>query len=347
MNLTLSAIDRDRYERDLADFLPPLVIDAHTHVWLKRFLRDEPALARGPQWPMRVADENPIEDLLETYRLMLPRQRVRPLLFGWVDRNVDLVDSNAYSSQAAVAHRLPCLLVTRPDWSAAELERMVTAGGFAGLKPYLNWAAPHIPSHEITIYDFLPPHQLEVASAHRWMITLHIPRPGRLRDPLNLRQLQEIEREYPGVRLVVAHIGRAYCPEDIGEAFAVLGRTERLSFDISANTSAEAMEQLLRAVGPRRVLFGSDMPVVRMRMRRICEKGNYVNLVPRGLYGDVCDDPHMREVEGEEAGQLSFFLYEQLLALRRASEAVGLGAPDLRDIFHENAARLLGWDPCL
>jgi uncharacterized protein len=72
------------------------------------------------------------------------------------------------------------------------------------------------------------------------------------------------------------------------------------------------MEQLLRAVGSRRVVFGSDLPVVRMRMRRIRERGFYVNLVPPGLYGDVSDDPHMREVaEADGAGQ-SFFMYEEL-----------------------------------
>ena len=103
----------------------------------------------------------------------------------------------------------------------------------------------------------------------------------------------EIEHRYPNVQLVIAHIGRAYCPEDVGDAFQLLRDARRMHFDFCANTSAYAMEHLLRAVGPQRVVFGSDMPVVRMRMRRICEQGFYVNLVPRGLYGDVSDDPHM------------------------------------------------------
>ncbi|GAG42576.1 unnamed protein product, partial [marine sediment metagenome] len=48
-----------------------------------------------------------------------------------------------------------------------------------------------------------------------------------------------------------------------------------------------------------------------MRMRRICENGNYVNLVPKGMYGDISGDIHMRDVEGPQADQLSFFMYEQ------------------------------------
>ena len=120
------------------------------------------------------------------------------------------------------------------------------AGGFLGLKPYLNQAPIHIPSAEITIYDFLPHAHLEVADAHGWIVLLHIPRPARLRDPLNLASLREIERRYPHLHLVNAHIGRAYCPEDIGDALEVLADTERMSFDFSANVNATVIEQALR-----------------------------------------------------------------------------------------------------
>jgi hypothetical protein len=127
----------------------------------------------------------------------------------------------------------------------------------------------------------------------------------------------------------------------VGDAFTVLAQTQRMLFDISANTNAAAFEQLIRAVGPRRILFGSDLPITRMRTRRICEKGNYVNLVPKGLYGDVSNDTHMREVDGEQAEALSFFLYEEIDAFRRAAQATGLTPQDIKDVFHGNAARVI------
>jgi predicted TIM-barrel fold metal-dependent hydrolase len=170
---------------------------------------------------------------------------------------------------------------------------------------------------------------------------LHIPRSARLRDPVNLADMLEIERRYPNARVIIAHVGRAYCPEDVGDAFAVLAQTQRLLFDISANTNAAVFEQLIRTVGPRRILFGSDLPITRMRMRRICENGNYVNLVPKGLYGDVSDDKHMREVEGEQAEALSFFLYEEIDAFRRAAQATALTPRDIEDVFYGNAMRLI------
>jgi predicted TIM-barrel fold metal-dependent hydrolase len=340
MNLNILSIDRAFYAERL-DYLPTRMLDIHTHVWLRAHRQAAAVERRGPTWPGRVADENPIEDLVEAYRLMLPKQTVIPLIFGPATQEYDLDASNRYVSEVAAQRRLPSFLVTRPEWSARDLEQRVTGGGFLGLKPYLEWAPPHIASDDITIFDFLPHHHLQAANAHGWIVMLHIPRRGRLRDPLNLEMMLEIEHRYPNVQLVIAHIGRAYCPEDVGNAFDVLREARRMHFDFCANTSAYAMEQLLRAVGPQRVLFGSDMPVVRMRMRRICEQGFYINLVPQGLYGDVSDDPHMREVSDPEGAQLSFFLYEELLAFREAAEAVGLSARDVADVMYFNAARLI------
>jgi predicted TIM-barrel fold metal-dependent hydrolase len=342
MVVEIKDVDRDFYAAHLADFLPAQIVDVHTHVWLHSFALDTPPDLRLAQWPAHVAADNAIEELQATYRLMLPRQHVTPVLFGWPERTIDTAKTNAYTGQVAHQHGFPGLLVSRPEWPAAQLEQAVAQHGLLGLKPYLSFAPLDMRSADITIYDFLPHEHLEVADAHGWIVMLHIPRPGRLKDPVNLAQLLEIEHRYPRVRLIVAHIGRAYCDEDIGNAFDRLKETERMCFDFSANTNAEVMAQLLAAVGPRRVLFGSDLPISRMRLRRICEGGTYINLVPTGLYGDVSDDPHMREVpDPGGAGRITFFMYEQLLAFRQAAEAAHLDAADVAGVFAHNAQRLI------
>ena len=67
----------------------------------------------------------------------------------------------------------------------------------------------------------------------------------------------------------------------------------------------------------------------------------YVNLVPKGAYGDVSRDSHMREVEGQEAECLSFFMYEEIHAFREAAEGAGLSREDIEDVFCANARKLL------
>jgi predicted TIM-barrel fold metal-dependent hydrolase len=339
--MQIKPLDRTIYQRQLADFLPARIIDIHTHVWKQSFLTPEPHGERGAQWASKVAAEIDPEELVACYGEMLPQQQVTPLLFGMPGRNVDTDANNAWVSQKASDKGFPALLISKPELPPQELERQVAQGGFLGLKPYLEFAPPHLASDQITIFDFLPPAHLEMADAHGWIVMLHIPRSGRLKDPLNLAQMLEIEQKYPHIRLIIAHIGRAYCPADMGNAFEVLQGSQRISFDFSANTNTEVMVELIRAVGSRRILFGSDMPITRMRMRRICERGVYINLVPPGLYGDLSQDPHMREVSPAEAGQLSFFLYEEILAFRRAAEITHLSVDEIDAVFYGNARCLI------
>ena len=335
-------VDRQVYENELRDFLPEKMIDMHTHVWLDRFkAHSKDAFARVVQWPSLVAKENPVEDLIETYKLMFPAQQVTPLMFSSIKTGDDFDGLNNYIRESSQKYHFPALLYAKPEWSGEEVEKRVIEGGFLGLKVYLNLAPAYIPQAEIRIFDFLPHHQLEVLHQHRWIVMLHIPRDGRLQDPVNLAQMIEIEKTYPGVQVIIAHVGRAYCPEDVGNAFDVLSETEQMRFDFSANTNDWVFEQLINAVGPKRIVFGSDLPILRMRMRRICEDGIYVNLVPKGLYGDVSGDKNMREVSGDEAAKLTFFMYEEILAFKRAAERTGLTQKDITDIFYENGQSLI------
>jgi predicted TIM-barrel fold metal-dependent hydrolase len=336
--------DRDYFRARLDSFLPTRIVDVHTHVWLARFRgrAESSPTSRIVSWPERVAAENPIEDLLETYRLLLPGRDVAPVIFGMTLVSTDDLDGgNAYIADCATRYGFPSLIFANPAWDADEFESQISSRGFQGAKVYLTWADPSVSADQIQIYDFLPPHQLEVLHRRGWVVMLHIPRSGRLKDPVNLEQLCEIDQRYPNASVIVAHVGRAYCPEDVGDAFSVLSGTRNLFFDFSANTNAEVFADLIGAVGSGRILFGSDLPIVRMRMRRICEHGVYVNLVPRGLYGDVSNDKNMREIDEDEGQQLSFFLYEEIDAFRRASERFGLRRDDIEDIFCNNAVRLL------
>jgi len=338
----ITEVDRRFYDERLRAFLPEKLIDVHTHVWRAADYPSGKGLesARTVTWPSKVAAENPIEDLLESYRLMLPGKTVTPLVFPSLpENNLDAI--NAYAMEASKQANVPALIFSDPAWSAEEFERRVQAGGFLGAKSYLTLAPAYLPTKEIRIYDYFPPHQLAVLNRRGWLMMLHIPRDGRLQDPVNLAQMLEIEQRYPNVKLIIAHVGRAYCTHDVGNAFEVLAASKSMYFDFSANTNDWVFEQLLRCVGPRRVLFGTDMPILRMRMRRITEGDHYVNLVPKGLYGDVSGDKNMGEVEGEEAEKLTFFLYEEIDAFQRAAERVGLSRNDIEDVFYNNAHTMI------
>ncbi len=336
------SVDKYFYEREIKDFLPERIIDAHTHVY-SRLNRDpaykESLANRSQNWPTLVASENPIEDLDETYRLMFPGKKVTPVIFGMPGFQYSVSKSNAYISQAAKNAGYPALVLAYPAQSAAEFEAELLGGGFKGAKVYLDYAPAYIPGNEVRIFDFAPHHQLEVLDRHGLVLMLHIPRPRRLNDPVNIEQMLEIDRRYPNIKLIIAHIGRAYAPEDLGGALERL-KPSRMTFDFSANTNQQIFEAALATIGARRLIFGSDLPITRMRMKRIVENGVYINIVRKGSYGDVSDDPHMRETEGAQADALSFFLYEEIAAMRRACNAAGIGGGDVDAMFFGNAAKL-------
>ena len=328
--------DKKVYNEQLKDFLPDKFIDLHAHLWKKEF---EPwgASNGGATWIDRVAEDLTIEDLVQTYRDLFPGKIVIPNIFGGITQN--LKQCNDYVLESAKKYRYPHMYRLAYDTPVEVMEREIIEGGFCGIKPYLSSKPDYIPNSEIRIFDFMPKEQFEVANRLGLVVLLHIPRSARLKDPVNIGELMEIEEKYPNVKLVVAHIGRAYSKEDMGDAFETLKHTKNMMFDFCANTCDYAIQKCLEYVGPERLLFGSDMPITKMRMYRIVENGEYINVVPRGLYGDVSDDPRMRETDEKD---ITCFIYEELLAFKRVSEKLGLTKEDVNNIMCKNAERILG-----
>ena len=335
--------DKKVYEEELKDFLPNKILDVHTHVWLKemkdKIVKDTKAPKRTVSWPNLVAADNSIEDLQETYRLLFPGKDVSAMIFT---NGGPTEEMNQYITESAQKTGWPSLYWSVPTQTADEVEDAIRKGGFLGIKSYLSNAPKYLPGDEIRIFDFFPKHQLKRMDEMGAIVMLHIPRPARLKDPVNLGQIIEIKKEFPNVRLIVAHVGRAYTKEDVGDAFTVLQEVlPDTMWDFCANSCEYAITELIRNAGPKHVMYGTDMPILRMRTHRIEENGTYVNLVPPGLYGDVSSDPHMREVSPEEAEKITFFVYEELLSFKRACKTLGMTAADVEDMMYNNAAQLI------
>lgn len=342
--LDVKPYDRQFYEQELKDFLPDTFIDCHTHIWLdeqNHFCED--TASRSCAWPNMVAPDNSVEDLNETNRLLFPDKKVISVLYGQPMITIDLKKNNDYVAAAAKANNFPALYISHPSQSAESVEKAVLSNPcFKGLKVYLQFAPSYIPSNEIRIYDFLPHEHLALADKHGWVVQLHIARPRRLADPVNYMQILEIEQKYLNLQLIIAHLGRAYADEDLGDALEYLKPLEKTVWDFTANTNAHVMEKVLQLHGPDRFLYGTDFPIFRMKARRTVENGFYINEIPQGSLGDVSADPHMREIPYPEADKITFFIYEEILSSKRACEKLGLSKEDVEKIYYSNAAKIFG-----
>lgn len=329
--------DKKVYEEELYDFLPDKIVDTHTHVYLEEHQKPK-TKKYANAWVGRVSNGCSIEDLEQTYLDLFPGKKTIPVIFGTPSGYVD--ESNAYISKVAAEKNYPALFMNRFVDSAEFIEEQVIKGGFQGLKPYLYSCKPGVDGANAEIFEFLPKEHLEVCDKHGWKVVLHISRVDRLRDPVNVKQLLEIEQKYPNVKLIVAHIGRAYSPEDLGDALEVLGKnTKNMMFDFCANTYSYAIEKCIDIMGSKRVMFGTDMPITKMRMYRISENGNYINVVPRGMYGDVTGDIHMRETDEKD---ITNFTYEILRAFKKAATNLSLTKEDIDNVMWKNATDLYG-----
>ncbi len=332
--------DKRIFETELKDFLPDEIFDVHAHVWLKSMDRRkavEGAEKRTVTWPSLVAQDNSIEDYLETNCLLFPGKKVSALIFA---NEGESEGKNDYVAEAAKRAGFPALYFSRPELSADEIEERIREKGFIGIKSYLDLAPKYIPEGEIRVFDFFPKHQLERINRMKGIVMLHIPRSGRLKDPVNIAQIAEIKELYPDIKLIIAHIGRAYTHNDIGDAFETLDRYPSLYYDFTANCCEYAIHEAIKHAGPEHVMYGSDMPILRMRTHRIEENNTYINLVPPGLYGDPSQDPHLREVSPAEAEKITFFAYEELLAFKRAALSLGLSRREIKNILCDNAKNL-------
>ena len=330
--------DKKVWEEELCDFLPGRIIDCHVHLYREEMQRWASEDRKGcVMWPHMVAPDLQIDDLWQSYSQMFPGKKVGAVVMGMPSCRLDEV--NRYTLDCAKRDSLPALYCTNWDTTKDEIRAAMKAG-FVGIKPYLNNSPSYIPANEVRIFDFLTREHLEVMNELSGIIMLHIPRNLRLRDPLNLVQMMEIEEKYPRAKVIIAHIGRAYAEEDIGDAFEVLKNTRNMMFDFTANTLTAAMSACINAVGTDRLMFGSDMPITKMRMYRIVENGKYINVVPRGAYGDVSDDPHMRETDEKD---ITTFMYEELRSFKKCVAELSLTKDDVEKVMYLNASRLFDY----
>ncbi len=341
----IKQLDKDFYKRYLRDNIPDCICDTHAHLWTDKHILKNGQSNGTADWVHNFCAQNSMsyESMEQVYQDFFDGKKVNTLAFGWVERNVDVSLNNQYIGEQVKKHKLMGLAVSKPEWGAQKLLEEVRENNLIGLKPYPNFSPVHIPPDSVRITDMITMEQLSIANEQGWVVLLHIPRPKRLADKENMNDLLMIEKEFPNIRLIVAHIGRAYCLENIGEAFSLLSQTKKMMFDFAGHTNADVFEKTLSVFGAKRLLFGSDFPITYMRLRREHVGGNYVNFIPAGSCGDVGGDPHMKEVSGKEADAITFFIYESMAAMLRAAKKVGLKQKDINDIFYQNAADFIGW----
>jgi uncharacterized protein len=334
-------VDRAFWLEHLDPWLPQRIFDAHTHVTEPRFrLAAMSEEKRRQYWVNEVVEPIGADNADRCHKLVFPGRDFGCLCFGSANLDFDIDGENACLQAECERRGWYRLAVVRPQWTADRVALELNHPGVLGVKVYYalidNDPITRDKYLEASIFDFLPHHQLELLDERRCWVTLHVPKADRLGHPANIAEVKEIRRRYPGVKLVIAHLGRCYTMPHAREAFPHFADDEGLYFDSSAVVNSEVHRLALETFGPKRILYGSDNPVFYMRGRRLFNGRQYINHTDYPFHFNR--DHESPAIEAK----YTLFMYEELLAIRRACESIELDRTDIEAIFSENARRLIG-----
>jgi len=334
--------EQERYERvdlpfyrgEVRPILPPTVLDFHAHVWSKSHWRRAPYADGSPGGRyMVVQTEYPVESLAADAHRIFPENVYQAVCFGMPTPQADVQRTNRYLAEAATTDWLhPLMLAGKGLAPREELERALATRAYKGYKVFLNWFGDDYGQR--TIADMLGPVEMGPAEQHRLIVLLHVPRAGRLADPVIQEGVRALALGYPRAQLVLAHCGRCYLPDEMSGAVGCLKGLDNVWLDTAMVMDPTVLQIVMQELGPGRLLFATDFPVPAMRGRRVYVLDHWVDLVLPG------PEPSAYRVPTPDM-RASFMAYEIVVAVRRAAERAGVSEAELRAIFHDNGARLL------
>ncbi len=323
------------FREELDDFLPGAILDFHVHLF------NEGVVPEGEEYSCagQVITSYTIEDLARDLAEAYPGRETGAVCFGSPHVKYDRESNDRYVADVCDGTRFFGFRLLHPHETPEAVSDDIVRNSFLGVKPYPNYALDpegggKSDVTQVEIRDMLPDPLMEVVSDLGLIVMLHIPRLGRLADPVNQEQIVELCTRFPGAKIVLAHIGRAYFLKNVVGSLERLKDLPNLWYDLAMLNNWEVLEHLFRTVPPDRILYATDTPIALApgKSVEINDQYTYVTPVPWKL--SISDD-HRKLV-------FTSFLYEELRAIRKAVERLGLDEAFVRGVFQENGMRLLG-----
>ena len=319
--------DEAYYEAHLKSRMPSIMIDAHAHFNLPEHVKNITPETIAGDWALESGLLMSYEDARVYYRTLFPDTGIYMTALPWPLREADTIGNNRYVAEIAKLPHLRGLMTIRPEFDVSTIEQTYRDGNFSGFKPY-PYMASAVKGAEVSIFDFMPREQFALANNLHAPVLMHLPRAGRLPAPENVREIREILDRYPNVKLVVAHFGRCFNVEYFETALESFGEDiHRFWFDTAAVLNPAVYDLAFSALDFRRILFGTDFPILLWHGKREWSNGTYHNLCRENFGWNKHAHPE------DEAGY-TFFVYEQI---NNILDRIGENDSMKQAVFFENA----------
>jgi predicted TIM-barrel fold metal-dependent hydrolase len=327
--------DENFYGQHIAPRLPSRLFDAHVHLNLPAHIENVPEERWKNDWALECGHLLPVEHAYACAAELFPGVDYFITGFPLPAQEADIRGNNRYLAEQHAKGAVVAFMSVRPEWTDEDVEEQLLQGGFVGFKPYPDMVSG-VKGAEISIYDYMPRRQWKILDRHKKAVMLHLPRRGRLADDDNVRELLEIREDYPDVTVIIAHFGRSFNPVFLEEGLNKLDGAEGFYFDTAAVINPRVYDVAFDRIDHRRILYGSDMPIVFWHGRREWTETAYINLSSE----DYSWNTNRRDPEIEKT--YTIYLYEEVRAILDGAEQNGLSREQQEDIFRLNATRALG-----
>lgn len=248
---SLSLTTRETELRDrLMNWLPPDIIDAHSHSNLPEHVGVLPERVQNHM--MSTFPSLTLEESIALKAIFFPGKKVRTLRFASAFQGIDHVAANEYLLRNSPVEDRVALYVL-PD-NIEYTIKMMEEERVSALKAYYLYFDPPA----TTIYQYFPREVLEEAQARGIPVILHLPRLITLCGD----ELAQVLKDFPQLRIVLAHLGLPHLMvPGLEAAYERFSSYENLFMDTSMIPSSEVVELALRKFGTERIMYGSDEPL--------------------------------------------------------------------------------------
>lgn len=331
--------------RELAAWMPESIFDAHVHLGPPDVMGEISPQRR--RVPLCTFTHLRLAQLRAWHAQLFPGRRVTgTIAFPFPLREVDLAGANRYLVEVMLAapdvrgfllaHPTD-LAPTRAAWDAA----LAAGVRFSGVKPYFDLVGKT--AFECSMPEFIPDSLLRFMDDHRLVLMLHTSGIG-MGDEDNQRYVRGVLERFPGIKIVLAHMGRYLKPDEFCR-FADSGLLDHpaLYLDMS---SATVPAVYIRALEHRplwgRLLFGTDLPFGLITGMEAWSRRAGAIFVTRDAY--PWSDAGLQRASPVPVERLTYNTYHVLDAFKTAFDSLGLppaeGAALKQAVFQTNAESL-------
>lgn len=321
------------YRTYLEDRLPEKMLDMHSHMNLPEHVQNVPASRVAGDWALQAGYQMTVEEARFFAKTLFPTVDYAFVAFPFPIREADMEANNRYIAARVADDSLAAgLMAVTPEMTGAQVSAQLHSGGFAGIKPYPDFVGS-TKGAQVNISDFLKPEHLQSAWEAGKCVLLHLPRADRMADESNVRELRAMVSDFPGLKLIVAHLGRCYNKYYWDRAMELLGRdAEKFWFDTAGVMNPRVLGDAFSRVDPQRLMFGLDLPIFLWHGTRRWTEKSYQNLCREPLPWKPDVDPP------EKQARYTFFVYEQLRNLLDVMDRNGWSGSQKQGFFYGNAA---------